>query len=149
MEDLWDAVDIHIDGRKFCEEMLTFISNDTFYAVDRFAKDWAQAHYERVDFTGINIGDVYNVEDALAALDQIFVFGELTSFPRVFLWHVAFILITDWSAVNPANTPALNACQDQYISVITPQSTGEAKASSVKTSTSEGKKVGKKHCRNR
>lgn len=145
-DDLWDATDIHIDGRMFCEQMLTFIARDTWYAADRFAKDWARAHFQQVDFTGVHIGNVYDLNDPLAALDQIFVFGELTSFPRPFLWHVAFILITDWSNARLVNAPPFNTYQGQYLPAVAQQGSGEVKGHSVKASTSRGKKAGKKLC---
>lgn len=146
VEDLWDATDIHIEGRTFCEQMLDFIARDTWHAADRFAKDWARAHFQQVNFIGIHIGNVYDLNDPLSALDQIFVFGELTSFPRPFLWHVAFILITDWSNARLANAPASNTYQDQYLPVVAHRGTGEVWGSTVEASASSGKKAGKIHC---
>ncbi|USP81160.1 hypothetical protein yc1106_08434 [Curvularia clavata] len=141
VDDLWDATDIHIDGRTFCEQMLTFIARDTWHAADRLAKDWARAYFQQVDFTGIHIGNVYDLNDPLSALDHIFVFGELNSFPRPFLWHVAFILITDWSNARLKNAPAFNTYQDQYLPVVAQRGNDEVKGSSVKITTSTGKKA--------
>jgi hypothetical protein len=143
VEDLWDAADIHVEGRKFCEQMLTFISRDTLYAADRFAKDWAREHPEHVDFTGINIGNVYDCKDPLTALDKIFVFGELTSFPRVFLWHVAFILIASWNDSKMVNNTVSDAGQQKQHSVIAQRDGNEIKGLSSDTPTSGGKLAGK------
>ncbi|EUC38976.1 hypothetical protein COCCADRAFT_81532 [Bipolaris zeicola 26-R-13] len=144
VEDLWDAADIFVEGRQFCEQMLTFIARDTLYAADKFAKDWAREHPDRFDFTGINIGNVYDFNDPLTALDQIFVFGELTSFPRAFLWHVAFILIASWNDSNLANNAALNSIRNQQLSVGAQQDVGEAKATIIAVAKSDSKKAGKK-----
>lgn len=126
--------------------MLTFIARDTLYAADRFAKDWARAHPERLDFTGINIGNVYDLNDPLTALDHIFVFGELTAFPRAFLWHVAFILIASWNDSNLANDAALDSIQNQQLFVGAQQDIGEAKATNITVAKSDSKKTGRK-CR--
>ncbi|KAG9185265.1 hypothetical protein G6011_07809 [Alternaria panax] len=100
VEDLWDAEDLHVEGRRFCEEMLTFISRSTYYWADRFARDWARAHPDRVDFTGLDMGSVYDINDSLEVIDKIFIFGEPIDFPRVFLWHVAYILVGTWIETN-------------------------------------------------
>ena len=108
VEDLWDAEDLHVENREFCEKMLTFISRNTCHIATRFAEDWARTHPDRVDLTGTKIGNPYDLNDPLATIDQIFIFGEPTSFPRVFLWHVAHILRTigTWIArsINAAST---------------------------------------------
>ncbi|KAL1792765.1 hypothetical protein ACET3X_009272 [Alternaria dauci] len=107
IEDLWDAEDIHVEGRTFCEEMLTFISRSTYYWADRFARDWARAHPDRVDFTGLEMGNVYNTNDPLDIVDKIFIFGEPVDFPRVFLWHVAYILVGTWAEMKKTTDGAL------------------------------------------
>ncbi|KAJ5030764.1 hypothetical protein J3E71DRAFT_359067 [Bipolaris maydis] len=141
VEDLWDAADIFAEGRQFCEQMLTFIARDTLYAADRFAKDWAREHPDRLDFTGINIGNVYDLNDPLTALDQIFVFGEINSFPRAFLWHVAFILIASWNDSSLANNAALDSIQNQQLFVGPQQDVGEAQATTITVAKSDSKKA--------
>ncbi|KAJ6200988.1 hypothetical protein J3E72DRAFT_372172 [Bipolaris maydis] len=141
VEDLWDAADIFAEGRQFCEQMLTFIARDTLYAADRFAKDWAREHPDRLNFTGINIGNVYDLNDPLTALDQIFVFGEINSFPRAFLWHVAFILIASWNDSSLANNAALDSIQNQQLFVGPQQDVGEAQATTITVAKSDSKKA--------
>ncbi|KAL6153382.1 hypothetical protein ACJBU6_08533 [Exserohilum turcicum] len=149
VEDLWDIVDLHVEGRRFCEQMLKFIMRDTWYAADKFAKDWARIHPERFDFTGINIGNVYDLNDPLTAIDQIFTFGETASFPRVFLWHVAFILISNWNDFNQKNNAALEVRKTRQLSVVTEQDTNEAAESLARAPASDVKKAGKKNRKHR
>ena len=87
--------------------MLTFISRSTYYWADRFARDWARAHPDRIDFTGLEMGNVYNTNDSLDVVDKIFIFGEPIDFPRVFLWHVAYILIGTWAEMRKTTDGAL------------------------------------------
>jgi hypothetical protein len=104
VEDLWDAEDLHIEGKRFCEEMLKYISGATHWAAKEFANDWAKAHPNRLDFSGAPpMGNVYDINDPLAIVDQIFIFNEPVSFPRPFLWHVAFIVISTWCAMRSLN----------------------------------------------
>ncbi|KAB2103305.1 hypothetical protein AG0111_0g8361 [Alternaria gaisen] len=142
VEDLWDAEDIHVEDRKFCEEVLTFISRSTYYWVDRFARDWARAHPDRVDFTGLEMGNVYNTNDSLDIIDKIFIFGEPIDFPRVFLWHVAYILVGTWIEMNKAMDATLRTslipqahAGEQKIA------SGETKPSSVLPNMSDRKKT--------
>ncbi|OWY45005.1 hypothetical protein AALT_g3870 [Alternaria alternata] len=142
VEDLWDAEDIHVEGKKFCEEMLTFISRSTYYWADRFARDWARAHPDRVDFTGLEMGNVYNTNDSLDIIDKIFIFGEPIDFPRVFLWHVAYILVGTWIEMNKATDATLRTslipqahAGEQKIA------SGETKPSSVLPNMSDRKKT--------
>ena len=93
--------------------MLLFISHDTWYNADRFAKDWAQAQPDRVNVTGVQLGNVYDLNDPLTTVDDIFVFDELVDFPRVFLWHVAFILVATWSDPSRTNNAAFGVGQTQ------------------------------------
>jgi hypothetical protein len=116
IEDLWDAEDIHMEGRRFCEEMLKYISGASRWAAKKFAEDWAKAHPDRVNFGGdLRLGDVYDVNDPLPIVDHIFIFKELLSFPRPFLWHVAFILVSSWYALNSTNHPHFDVNLGQQI----------------------------------
>jgi hypothetical protein len=104
IEDLWDAEDIHMEGRGFCEEMLKYISGASWWAAKKFAEDWAKTHSDRVNFGGdLRPGNVYDVNDPLRIVNDIFIFDELLSFPRPFLWHVHFILVSTWYAMNSIN----------------------------------------------
>jgi hypothetical protein len=106
IEDLWDAEDIHMDSRSFCEEMLKFISGASYYAAKKFAEDWAKAHPDRVNFGGdLRMGNIYEINDPVPIVDHIFIFDELVSFPRPFLWHVAHMLISTWYALNSIKHP--------------------------------------------
>jgi hypothetical protein len=101
VEDLWDAEDIHMEGKRFCEEILNYISRSSYWTAKQFADDWAKAHPGRVDFGGaLPLGSVYDLNDPLPVVDQIFIFNELVDFPRPFLWHVAFLLISTWHALS-------------------------------------------------
>ncbi|KAF1836005.1 hypothetical protein BDW02DRAFT_596806 [Decorospora gaudefroyi] len=126
VEDLWDAEDLHIEGRAFCEEMLTFISRSTYYAAKQFADDWSLAHPDRLDFTGLQMGNVYDLNDPLAIVDQIFTFGEPISFPRPFLWHVAYMLIATMMEKKFADKGESGANDVQQPSVVEKQ--GDDKA---------------------
>jgi hypothetical protein len=146
VDDLWDAEDLHIEGRKFCEEMLIFISRSTYYAADRFAKDWARAHPDRVNFTGLQMGNVYDINDPLAIIDQIFVFGEPLGFPRVFLWHVAHILVTTWIEMNKATNATLRESLTPQARTWGQQTTNEvAEPSSIPVGTTKDKNRSKKN----
>ncbi|KNG44967.1 hypothetical protein TW65_08208 [Stemphylium lycopersici] len=138
-EDLWDTQDLHVEGREFCEEMLLFISRDTWYSANKFAKDWAQAHPDQFNFTGIQLGNVYDLNDPLTAVDKIFVFDELVDFPRVFLWHVAFIMIATWSDPSRTNNAAFGVGQAQNSATMRQQH----RNSSVEATALDGKKLRK------
>ena len=125
--------------------MLTFISRSSYYWADRFARDWARAHPDRVDFTGLEMGNVYNTNDSLDIIDKIFIFGEPIDFPRVFLWHVAYILVGTWIEMNKATDATLRTslipqahAGEQKIA------SGETKPSSVLPNMSDRKKTSKK-----
>jgi len=96
VEDLWDVEDLHVENREFCEEMLVFISQNTCRIASQVAEKWVREHPDRADFTGLHMGNVYDVNDPLTIVDQIFIFGEQLSYPRVFLWHVAHMMIVTW-----------------------------------------------------
>jgi hypothetical protein len=107
VEDLWDAEDLHMEGKRFCEEMLNYISRSSYWAAKHFADNWAKAHPGRVDFGGaLPLGSVYDLNDPLPVVDQIFIFNEIVGFPRPFLWHVAFLLISTWHALNSVDLGA-------------------------------------------
>ncbi len=95
INDLWDGEDIHLDSPGFCQKMLTFIERDTYYAAAQFAKDWLKAHPDP-DRLSFIIGDALNGHDpnrpSISILNKIFVYGEMQSFPSIFLSHVTCIM---------------------------------------------------------
>ena len=94
INDLWDASDIHLESAAFCQEVLTFISWDTYYAAKQFAEDWIRAHPDRLDFVAVGDMGVYDPSNHFALVDKIFTYGETIDFPRTFLWHVAHMMRT-------------------------------------------------------
>jgi hypothetical protein len=91
------------------------------------------------------MGNVYDINDPLEIIDQIFIFGEPIDFPRVFLWHVAHILIATWIETNKATDATVRMS-------LTPQAragsqktaNGQAGPSSTPTNASDEKNSSKK-----
>jgi hypothetical protein len=109
INDLWDANDIHLETASFCGEMLTFISRDTYYAAQQFAKDWMRKYPDRLQLVGSDMAELYNPKDHFAIVEKIFTKGEPISFPRTFLWHVAHMMRHMLKAMSNANQAALTA----------------------------------------
>ncbi|CAO2651140.1 Nn.00g094370.m01.CDS01 [Neocucurbitaria sp. VM-36] len=109
IRDLWDAVDIHVESSPFCEQMLIFISRDTYYAAKQFSEDWARAHPDRLAFIGGEMMSVFDPVDPFAIVDKVFTYGEPEDFPRTFLWHVAHMMRTTMAEISAANNAAMEA----------------------------------------
>ncbi|KAE8846126.1 hypothetical protein HRS9139_00693 [Pyrenophora teres f. teres] len=146
IEDLWDAEDLHVEDREFCEQILAFISQETCDIAHLFAYNWVHAHPDRVDFTGLRMGNVYNADDPLEIIDQIFIFGEPNLYSRVFLWHVAHIMIVDWIESSKARVTPVATEQMQSSSTMESHHLREGtRLSSTEVSPSDGKNRTKKN----
>ncbi|KAH9875186.1 hypothetical protein J1614_004676 [Plenodomus biglobosus] len=104
--DLWDDVDIQLDTPPFCQEMLTFISRETYHVARDFAKDFIRAYPERLSVVGSDMAELHNhnPKDAFAMVDKIYNEGERGAFPRTFLWHVAHMMRAYVLEMSLANT---------------------------------------------
>ncbi|KAI0584888.1 RRM-1 multi-domain protein [Pyrenophora tritici-repentis] len=141
VEDLWDAEDLHVEDREFCEQMLAFISQETYRVALQYAHTWVHEHSDRVEFTDLRMGSVYNVNDPLDIIDQIFIFGEPNQYPRVFLWHVAHIMIVDWIESCKARATPVATGQMQPSSTMGSHHVREGiRISSTEVNPSDGKK---------
>lgn len=114
IDDLWDADDQHIETPKFCEKMLDFISRDTYFAANKFAEDFARAYPERMGLVGSNMPELYDSNDLFAIVDRIFIEGEKTDFPRLFLWHVAHMMRATIMMAGQANQVPPSAAQPAH-----------------------------------
>ncbi|KAH9865011.1 hypothetical protein IAQ61_008957 [Plenodomus lingam] len=92
ISDLWDPVDIQLDTSPFCQEMLKFISGDTYHAARIFAKDFIRAYPNRLSVLGKDMSELHTPPDPFSMVDKIYNEGERGAFPRTFLWHVAHMM---------------------------------------------------------
>lgn len=105
-KDLWDDEDIHLNTRSFCENMLTFIERDTYYAAKQFAEDWLRAHPDRLNRIEDDIMSAYDPSKPLSIVDKIFLYSEPIDFPRTFLYHVAQLMRITMAEVRQGKRPA-------------------------------------------
>ncbi|KZM19209.1 nucleic acid binding [Ascochyta rabiei] len=87
--DLWDEEDIHLETESFCKELLRFIEYDVYVRAKKYAQDWSRVHPERLCIVGGDMTDLYDTNNHLSVVDNIFVNGEQQEYPPIFLWHVA------------------------------------------------------------
>ncbi|KAI8934671.1 hypothetical protein NX059_008363 [Plenodomus lindquistii] len=106
VSDLWDAVDVQLDTPSFCQEMLTFISRDTYHAARRFATDWIRAYPDRLPVVASDMAELHTTNDPFSMVDKIYSEGERGAFPRTFLWHVAHMMRASVLEMRLANAAA-------------------------------------------
>ncbi|KAJ4369063.1 hypothetical protein N0V83_006146 [Neocucurbitaria cava] len=94
--DLWDPLDLHLEGPLFCDAVLNFISWSTLFHAKKFAEDFARAYPDRLEFVAgdMELWGPHNRADPFDIVDKVYTDGERGAFPRTFLWHVIWIMRT-------------------------------------------------------
>ncbi|KAF2737508.1 hypothetical protein EJ04DRAFT_102317 [Polyplosphaeria fusca] len=95
IEDLWDDHDIRVEGHRFLEEVLTFLTRENFHWAIAVAKNWPREFQNRCQLIAdIPNLDFYNNDNVDEIVHMVFVNGETNRYPALFLWHCLNIMRT-------------------------------------------------------
>lgn len=86
IDDLFDDVEIHLQGRSILKEVLRFICYDNVAHMKHFVKQWSLVGPECMERVG-NLH--YDPENPYGVVFDLFRDGETMYYPPEFLWHAA------------------------------------------------------------